>query len=543
MMEHTITASEEILLSIAHPDLYRLNIFRITELPVDAETRDISRRQAMIKQARDIALPLPAGYGRAMPLRKEPDPDQLSEAFQHLGVPERRLIDEIFWFWPRQFGMSRNDEVFAALVRGEIGQVAKLWRQQQGMPGNAGNALHNLAVLNHTLALEWENTALTRALTQQEQQERDACWEEAFKSWCALLESEAFWSQVTARIRALDDPRLTTGMVRRIRDCLPLTLLSINARLAVSAAEKNDLKECKRQQWLLRNSGFTQQTADEAMHAAVEPLRERVKTLCKMADNQALADPKKAHGVASKLLDQSAPLLKVLDALLPKNDATRDGIHDEIALIAMLAVVSYGNQTDDWSEVIPIVERIHPLAMGELLRERIMTNLTTSRSNQIFLQCWYCQRRRADKNAAYSAHMYGDVTRSYYVGRTRVEWRKLAVPVNRCQACQKLHSKAQMFKTLGMLLGVLLAIVLGVLALGAFSTPADSSSTSSNFLVGILFWLGLAWFLGWLGLALGRELDTSVFLSPQGVRAEQDVSEFPPVARLLKEKWKFGDKP
>lgn len=536
MKDHVATP-EKILLNVAQPELYRLNSFRVTELPVDAEARDISRRQAVIKQAIEIGVPIPPGYGRVLPLKEQTGADQLSEAMQNLTDPGQRLIDEIFWFWPREMGKSREDPALTTLGSGEISQVYSNWLQLRDVPGDEGNALHNLAILSHVLALDWEHTALARDLQPEEQQERDTWWKRAFQSWRALLENEAFWSRVTARIRALDDPRLTTGMVQRIRMNLPQALLSINAHLATNAAERDDVAECQRQLDLLHDSGFDKQDVSDALHHAVEPLRERIKAQCKKIDPQIVLDNLgQASDKTLTFLDQTEPMLKMLNRLLPAGDATRDGLHDEVASRALQAAITYGNKTEDWRASMSIIKRVQPLAVGELLRERVEENYKIIDANIQAMLCWYCQTRFAQKGLHHDIPMYGNV-RTYFVGynQRRTEWQRLNVPVQCCRECWELHDRARTFKSIGGVLGGIVA-ALGIFPVSSIATAIlPSWGPCPDFIaVALLFWLLIS---------LGIRCGSSIILAPKKVRAERDVQSFPAVQFMMTLGWKIGTKP
>jgi hypothetical protein len=38
-----------------------------------------------------------------------PMPTRSGKRCSACGIPERRLLDEFFWFWPREFGRSAED--------------------------------------------------------------------------------------------------------------------------------------------------------------------------------------------------------------------------------------------------------------------------------------------------------------------------------------------------------------------------------------------------------------------------------------------------
>lgn len=536
---------EEVLLEIARPELYRRNAFRIAELPVDALARDISRRQATIKQANSTGLPVPPGYGRALPLKERPDPDILSEAIQHLGDPERRLVDEVFWFWPRQFGGSRSDTALAALARGDSSMVYKFWRKQLENPGDEGNALHNVAVLSHASALDLEEVASSRALSNEERSERDFWWQEALRYWAMLVEDEAFWSRVMVRIRDLDDPRLTTGMARRMRTSLPQALLSINAKLAVRAAERNNTAGCQRQLNLMRRSGFGQDVVDEALRHAMEPIRERIKTLCKMVETQAPADPTKADVMTKRFLDQSQPLLATLDSLLPAGNTARDSMHDEVAQHALASLVVYGNKTENWQVVLPVIDRILPLAVGPQVRTRIEENRTSARNNLTLALCWYCGKNTPDKHCAYEVKMYGNVTRTPFweYGRTgtHVQWQSGSVQVPRCTSCKAYHDSNTAASNRITCGGCLTGLLLGFVAAFLIVSALGSGVGANGFLIGLGIFVVINVITGSITLSLDNKRKKAT-KRPE-IRPVNEYSTFPAIQLMLTQGWKVGEKP
>ncbi|GHO63477.1 hypothetical protein KSC_023690 [Ktedonobacter sp. SOSP1-52] len=533
-------AIEETLRKSIGPELYLNNVFRIIELPIDAEAREIARRQAIMKQALDISMPIPPGAGRILPLNKGPEPASFDAVINRLKDPIQRLIDEIFWFWPHQWGQSRSDEALLTLQRGEINMVFSHWQQLREKPEDEGIGLHNLAVLCHVLALDWENSAHKRELTNQEQQERDTRWQEALAYWKALSEHEAFWRRVSARIKMVDDPRLTQEVGQQLRASLPRALLSINASLAVTAAEQESVHDCQRHVGLLSSSQFAHQVVDAALFGAIHPIQERLKTQCKTVDTQTSARPSKANRTVTAFLDQALPMLRVLDLVLPEGNIVRDGMHDEIADLALTGVIRYGNATGDWLAYPPLVDRIEPIAVGDLTLARIEENDEAVDLLLDNLICWYCDIRPAVKEAAHNVRMFGNVRIDSVALRTKhITWQKLTIPVSRCRECQQLHNKVRIFDFLGAFLG--LSLTLTSLFIFAYMTH---SLWSREFWLFALFTLLIPiWIALVLGIVLGNKLATQLFLKPREVFAERDIRSFPPVEYWLKRRWAIGSKP
>lgn len=368
------------LLDAARPDIYRQNAFRVTGLSIDATERDISRQAEKLRMMEKFS----GGARQAggfLPLNHSPDQDAVRDALQRLRDPEQRLVDEFFWFWPHQLGQSKTDEALVALGQGNATEAAGIWTRQEASLSESNVSMHNLAVLSHVAALDLEHAALTAPLTEEQKKQRDTCWQETFKRWQVLLAHEAFWSRLTARIREMGDPRLTTGTARRMRNALPLSLLSINARLARNAAELGDMAEAGRHMQLMHDAGFDQKVADEALKQAAKPVRERIKTLCQTAQSEAGADPVHADKAAGRLLDQTSPLLAVLDCLLPLAHLMRDGAHDEVAQQVLSCLISYGKKTENWKVTLKLLERALPIAATKSIAEEIRKNIETVKSN------------------------------------------------------------------------------------------------------------------------------------------------------------------
>ncbi|MGQ9854213.1 MAG: hypothetical protein ACUVTG_12545 [Candidatus Oleimicrobiaceae bacterium] len=203
-----------VLPEAAHPEIYRRNAFRVLGLSVEATPREISQHTQRLQMMQKYST----NTAPKIPLALDPPPDEyaIREAVHKLNDPEKRLIDELFWFWPHQLGESKADQALALLTGSDIDCAVERWRQMEES-SEAYVSMHNLAVLFHCLALDLEQVALSRKLNQKELETLQKHWEYAFGRWKVVLDHEPFWSRLTARIRALKDPRLTTGLARRSR--------------------------------------------------------------------------------------------------------------------------------------------------------------------------------------------------------------------------------------------------------------------------------------------------------------------------------------
>lgn len=524
----------DVLLSAARPDLYRINAFRISALPIDATAHDISRQTEKLKMMEKFSGNIRQNGG-PLPLDPIPNADDIREAMQRLRDPERRLVDEFFWFWPHELGQSNNDGALTALARNDLKTAGEIWFKQERGSSQANVSMHNLAILAHLAALDLEHKAESKRLADDVSQRRDSYWKEAFKRWKILLEHEGFWSRLSARIRQLDDPRLTTGTARRMRASLPLALLCINAQLAVRTAERGDTDETSRHMRIMRDSGLDQSVIDEALQRAVKPIRERIKTLCKSAESEADTDPIHADQVTKRLLDQTRPILAALDCLLTSGNATRDGAHDEVALCALSCQVSFANKTENWKTSLELLEFVQSIAASQSIRERIKENINIVRANLdhqlLYETCWFCKKRPAKKNVTIEVKMYGDITynHSFFRFGTEVSWRQATIQVPRCAICNSAHMRPDALRVIG---GILSGLV-GLVSCIAIVNDNDEAILKGLLIFGVYTAIGTA-----IGYGIGMVHN---FL--RGIKSLSTYIKFPRVQELKILGWEFGEKP
>jgi FKBP-type peptidyl-prolyl cis-trans isomerase len=363
----------------ATPDLYHRNGFRVLELHVDATSKDINRRKQMMEMAAANGVSMPAGPGRCFPLEPAPDEFTVREAVQRLGDPERRLVDEFFWFWPHEQGQSKSDQSLQHLVQGNHERASELWSQQEANQSVSHVSTHNLAVLQHLLALQTESR--DGELSSQEKWSLEQLWNRAFRRWQKLSDEEGFWSRLTARVREFQDPRLTAGNVRRLRAALPSALLSINGRLALEAVERGKRDSAARLVDVVRKSGFSEAAIKDGLRLAAEPVRARIKALCKAAQHSAEADPAHADKACRQLLADATSLLDGIDVLLPNGDPTRDVAHDDVAEQALRCQVLFAKKTNNWKVSVELIELSAVVAASGSVSKKIKENLDTVKKN------------------------------------------------------------------------------------------------------------------------------------------------------------------
>jgi hypothetical protein len=366
------------LVEMATADLYRGNAFRILGLRVTAssgEARRIQQRREM--QARlGIAENPDTGGG-------DTDPNASAElsrkALEYLNDPEKRLLDEIFWFWPVK--RTEADPALDAIDGGDYDTARELWLREANL-GEAGIvAAHNLAVLHHMRALGVERGGPGT-------NDVAADWAVALEHWNDVCSSDAFWDLVRSRVEELDDQKLTTGFVRRIRNTMPIALAVVNARILQAAAVSADKATQTQQAEILRRGGFESHVADEALKIALQPLRNRLKQIVADAKSRWESAGQNARDAVTDLHEQATPLLAVFDGMLPEDDVIRKGLHDLVAESMLIGEVAYVKHTNDWNTGIELLRLALGVVAGQDLREKLERQIEVNTENDDLGNDW-----------------------------------------------------------------------------------------------------------------------------------------------------------
>ncbi|GAA3928084.1 hypothetical protein GCM10023085_06570 [Actinomadura viridis] len=503
------------LLSRVGPDLYRENPFRVAGLGVDATARDIRRRSEELQvKARLGTDPDPSSP--LLPLVPPPDLAAAREAMQRLRDPVARLQDELFWFWPAPDGDP--DEGLDALRAGAPDRAERVWGRAGSGPA-AAVARHNLAVLLHARALDADGLPATG---------RDL-WRRALTAWSAVLDDAAFWDLVTERARRAADPRLGSGTARDLRDRLPAALLSVSARLAVRVAREDGGADAAWHADLMTRCGFPDALVTTALRDAAGTDTSRLRSLGEAALAKATAEPSRGAEQAARVLDQAAPGLAGLEAVLPPGDSLLQGIQDEVAAHAMRCAVLYVNETGDFPAALPLLERALDTAATEANRAHVERNLATVRQNLVHTTCWFCKERPSEDGAVHEQPMHGEVqrrvvARGYNARQIQTTWRKTVVRVPRCAPCAETgHRRTRNVWGVGCTTNIV------VLVLGIWMLTAGMVAGGIVLLV-----LDLVGFFTVAGLAGNNGLSPGQLAS---------LREFPPIKEQLAAGWAFGEKP
>lgn len=345
---------DTLLRSVGAPDLYLRNAFRISGLSVDASTGDLRRRAQQVKAVQALGG-APAASG-PLPPTVAPDEETVLQALSRLRDPLTRLVDEFFWFWP--------DEVLPTLASGRVDDAESRW-QRSDMP----QALHNLAVLNHALAIDEELAQPDRKLVGAPRR-----WREAYRYWIDAWRSDAHWNVFAARVENAGHPGLTGWVADALRERLPLVLASVNATIAADSMERGRDEESSQVHWrMAAHHHLPPQTRARALRAATDPILSRIRThndraLAVTRENPADAAP----AAAARLHDQAAPLLRMV-TLSSAPDA--DNVHDEVARTLMKLAYDYNRATDDWPGTLDLLRLAQNTARGRAMLRSVRENV------------------------------------------------------------------------------------------------------------------------------------------------------------------------
>jgi hypothetical protein len=358
--------------------LYQKNIFRVTGLPVDATSKEVSRQAQKLQMLEEMGGG-PAGPLPAFPLAIPPTTDEIRAALSRMKEPEHRIVDEFFWYWPEEFGASKSDPAIQAMIAGDSEGAVQLWRGRE----KAGSyvAQHNMAILYHMYAVDWTNYHVSYDIDQNLDDQIKGYWRKSFERWEKLIERDELWDMLKARIRSLEDEALTTGFVRRMVKQLPSALDKVNAEAALRLAEQGRLD------WARFHVDFMNEThpglddVESTSEMVLEPTKIRVEQYLESFEQQADKNPAKGAELASQLLDHCRPMMGLFD-LFHGNDAhQRNDLFDKVAETVLQMVISHQRTTGDNKAFVTLLQKALKFASGAHVRERIIKNISIGEGN------------------------------------------------------------------------------------------------------------------------------------------------------------------
>jgi TPR repeat protein len=272
--------------------------------------------------------------------------------------------------------------------------------------------------------------------------------------------------------------------------------------------------------------------------ATTEAARQRLvterATTARLYINELLNDARRATEgsagdgarAARELLDRAQmPLARIRAACDPGDERFAEW-QDMVALTATSCTVAYFNGTSDLDTAERLLARIRPLPQGrealDFVREQdaVLGRIRQQRTETARLEntCWFCGTRPAVAGGHFRIGLHRDVT---YTGNVK-RWKSLKVDVPRCALCVEEHRpherKRAVAERVGALAGVA-ALITFLIGLGAHPV-----------LIAAAICLAVALGSGFSLLAIGNEVFDRAL-------------RFPPVAELMAQGWKKGERP
>jgi hypothetical protein len=358
--------------------LYQKNIFRVTGLPVDATSKEVSRQAQKLQMLEEMGGGS-TGPQPAFPLAIPPTTDEIRAALSRMKEPEHRIVDEFFWYWPEEFGASKSDPAIQAMLAGNTESAVRLWRDREKAGSHV--AQHNMAIMYHMFAVDWTNYHVSYDIDKTLDDQIKGYWRKSFERWEELIERDELWEMLKARIRSLEDEALTTGFVRRMLRQLPQALDKVNAEAALRLAEQGRLD------WARFHVNFMNEThqglddVDSTSELVLEPTKIRVGQYLESFELQADKDPAKGAELANQLLDHCRPMMGLFDLFHGKDAHQRNDLFDKVAETVLQMVISHQRSTGDNKAFVALLQQALKFASGAHVRERILKNISIGEGN------------------------------------------------------------------------------------------------------------------------------------------------------------------
>ena len=353
------TQLAEALRSAATIDALRANPFRLANARVDSTSRELNRALNTLKVK--VELGDEPGHTFAPDTA---DADMVRQAAERVKDPVKRLADECFWFWPLEAG--EKDAALESFEAGNPMEPITIWRQMSPHGTWGPIAKHNLGLVSLLDAMEKTEAFLRRSPQAPRPETLGAAWIEMANNFDELTDSFPVEDYLRARIRALEDPRLSPRDATHVQLALPEALARQAAQAALALHEANCFA-CKTVAYC----------AEKLVGSAVadivgDLLRSDLEQMLQFGQKAPEGDPRSLWKEPTERLRRLCGKLDLFEACKTRRAELANTCGSRLRGYA----VGCANDHDDYAQSSEILNSLLPLVTGEELK-KVKADLVT----------------------------------------------------------------------------------------------------------------------------------------------------------------------
>lgn len=349
----------EALRGAATRDALRGNPFRLSNARIDSTARDLNRAFNLLKVQVELGDLPGHSYGP-----KSADGDMVRQASERVKDPVKRLADECFWFWPLELG--EKDSALEAVAAGSPTEPIAIWQQISPHATWGPIAKHNLGLVALLDAMDKTDDFLRKTGNAPRPETLGAAWIEMANNFDVLTDSFPVEDYLRARIRSLEDPRLSPRDATNVQLALPEAVARQAAQAALALHEA-DCFACKTVAYC----------AEKLVGSAVadivgDLLRSELDQMLQFGQKAPEGDPR---GVWKEPAERLRRLCGKLD-LFEACKTRRADLANTCGARLRAYAVGCANEHDDYAQSAEILNGLLPLVSGEELK-KVKADLVT----------------------------------------------------------------------------------------------------------------------------------------------------------------------
>lgn len=364
----------KVLLEVATPSLYLKNAFRVLNLPVLATSREILKQGERMRQRQELGIIEPTPCS-AFSLSDPATADETRDALQRLQDPEKRLIDEFFWFWPESYPASSEDPALLAIQRGDKNAALQIWNERASSQPQNEIAVHNLAISWHLRALDLETEANHPQRRTNARKELAMLWPGAIQRWKAVYADSALWDRIAQRVQLTGQVRITSGFLYRMRESLLYGIGKINAERALMLLNSGETEWAARHVEHLRAASPNDREADRTAELVLASPTERLKQQILLARQRAEANPLSDIHAARELAAYAVAARSTFDTLYTQGAVCKRELYNELVRACNQLVVKASERGTLDAVGLGVLRLVEPLAAGTEQQHQIAQNI------------------------------------------------------------------------------------------------------------------------------------------------------------------------